>query len=59
MSLKKKDVNEFIQDEKMGNKEYLKAAKKAKGSRWKKMFRRMAKDERRHRKMLKNMKREM
>ena len=59
MSLKKKKIKEFIKDEEMGNKTYLKAAKKSRLKKWKERFRMMARDERRHRKYLKEMEREM
>jgi rubrerythrin len=59
MSLTKKKINEFIKDEEEGNETYLKAARKSKLKKWKDRFRMMARDERRHRKYLKEMKEDM
>jgi rubrerythrin len=59
MSLTKKKMNEFIKDETEGNETYLKAAKKSRLKRIKDRFRRMAKDERKHRRWLKEMKEDM
>jgi len=55
MSLRKKHIKDMIKDESIGNREYLDAAKKAKTKADKKRFRMMAKDERRHRKYLKEL----
>ena len=55
MSLKEKNIKGMIKDESMGNRVYLDAAKKAKTKADRKRFRMMAKDERRHRKYLKEL----
>jgi rubrerythrin len=55
MSLKNKKIKAFIKDEKAGSKEYGAAAMKACTKTDKQTFRRMAKDEKRHRKYLEEM----
>jgi rubrerythrin len=53
MTLRKRKIREFIEDEKTGAKEYADMAKWTKNEKFKKMYKEMAKDELKHLKMLK------
>ena len=53
MTLRKRRIREFIEDEKAGAKEYSDMAKRTNNAKFKKMYREMAKDELKHLKMLK------
>ena len=52
MTLRKKRLKEFIADEKEGAKEYSEMAKQTNNVKFKTMYREMARDERKHYRML-------
>ena len=53
MTLRKKRIKEFIEDEKAGAKEYSEMARRTNNKDFKSMYKEMARDELKHLKMLK------